>query len=108
MKAEPEWRRIVHADGTVSFPRKGQRVRIKSSAEWVSLAGAVLKAQVAWLPVEGVVVDVQGVAADEAARAARIPSAVEFTVRTDRGDPAVVTLPMGALGCVEVQIQVEE
>lgn len=96
-----DWRPIVNELGPL-MPRKGQRVRIKAFAEWPSLAGMQLKCGIAWLPCEGVVVDVQGIAATPADRAARRPSSVEFTIRTDDGTVEARELPMGAMGCVEV------
>lgn len=97
----PAWRSIV-TDGVVRLPHKGERVRIRALAEWVSLAGMQSKMGLGWLPCEGEVTGVHGVAATRADFEAHRWSAVEFAVHTDAGVDEVRSLPLNALACVEV------
>lgn len=103
--SDPEagWTCIVNSIGPL-FPHKGATIKIKALAELVSLAGMQMKAQVlAWRPVEGVMLDVQGICYTAEAKLSRRPEEVEFTVRKADGETAVVTLPYDALGCVYVR-----
>lgn len=98
-----QWQCIV-VEGFPCFPNKGRTIRIQGCAEWVSLTGMQLKFQLSWLPVEGVMLGLKGIAHSPEAKAERRPEEVEFTVRPADGPIAVVTIPYAALACVSVKV----
>ena len=100
------WQPIADEDGTVTFPRKGARVRVEEhfQAHLAGLSGAQMKLGATHIPETiGVMRDAQGIGR----KGQRSPDAVEFTIGTDDGTTRVVTLPFTVESLARVSVEVD-
>lgn len=101
------WQPIADSEGSVTFPRKGARVRVEEhfQAHLAGLAGMQMKLGATHIPETiGVMCDAKGVGR----RGQSKPDAVQLTISADDGTTHVVTLPFTVESLARVSVEVDQ